>query len=551
MATLETPTELAQAIVTECLEQLDGAEVPHPLPYSLVFHSRAKKRQLGEMGAHRYINGAAAPATVILGAKGDFSFRRYSRLTPATLVAYELYAREFASSAREEWGPNSASFRFDSDLPRRLYPEKKLSDRHRWKKFNDDKNQHLKRCLHGTADAQLYCMTADLARFFDLIRHDRLSEELSRWYPTKKDRISTFGYFLGDITNDNTSLPIGPQGSFFFADVLLLHADRAACQGVGKVIRWVDELWWFDEHRSKIESRFRETLLAYSQLGLVFNEKKVGYVCPNKVLHENEAFKRIRDLYYKKLPDTSAAKIAFLCGLLMQRIEQETPYSHSDQFIINRMKELYLQDPADAVRASELTLEAFRRSYKRSPDALHTWHAVLKSLPDRRSVSKVATDCFKNHRYPLDSDRARLLELITNYDSMNGCEDIVKTASLAKTARDERKCVSYRGNALRAHACRTLSEELCLDLARASRDRELRQYVAATALCLPRGKSQSIFSILRDTPLDDEDSHLMDAYYERLPEIEDDPMKTPEKFLIPGNVSVIEMELKRSIRDAY
>lgn len=551
MPALADPQSLAKTILRECLEQLDSLEVPDPLPYSLVLSNPAHRKKIASIGTQRYVNADPAPSTEILGAKGEFSFRRFSRVSPASLIAYELFAREFAVQSDENWSKICASFRFDPALPKRLYPERKPSDRNRWVKFKDERDKLLAKCGEQTTGVSHHCMAADLSRFFDLVRHDRLCEEMSHWYPLQGSRIEKAIEFLGKLTGDNEGLPTGPQCSFFFADLLLLRADEVAAKRVKNVIRWVDELWWFDKYPSKLEGSFRDTLLEYTKLGLNFNDKKCGFVKPGAILAETKSFDRFREMYYNKLPQTSAAKVAFLCGFLIDRVDQEAMFSYSDKFIINRIRELFREDPKGAMAASAITIEAFRRSYDRSRDSLNIWHAVLKCLPDRAAVVSAAYDCFKAFRYPMDSDRARLLELITSFDSKPQFEGIIKTDELAKGAQNRKKCVTYRGNALRAFVCRTQDHQLARTLAKKESDREFRQYIAAAALCLPRPKCCEIIATLRDAPVDDEDAVLMSAYADLCPAKGTKPEESPNLFLLPMNATVIAEDLARSVRNAY
>ena len=545
---LHKPEKLALSYSIEGAREIDHIPVPKPLPLELLFGDTDLRREAASIAVNYYRTAKAAPADYILAAKKQYSFRTHARLTLPTQIAFELMAREFAVAAHEGWSTMCFSFKFDKTLPNRLYPEKNPSDRHRWKKFDDERIKFIKKL--GPAEQNgLSGLTTDLSRFFDSVRRVALMRELERWFPSMTQQINDFGRFMDAMMGTKDGLPSSTQTAFFFGDLLLLDSDRAASSKCDAALRWVDEYWWFDKFPSQVEAAYRETLRAVGSLGLVFNDSKSKRLDRDEELQEAADFKTIRETYYGDLRtvDTSA-KCTFVCGLLIERANSEAQVSRIDKFLLNRLRELFAKDHANASAAESVVLRAFTQGFKRSRDSLGHWSEILMLLPSREKVIDIAFDAIKLRKYPLDADRARLLDMMAVPELKGYSEEKIPSTRLEDFVRSNQYCPTLRGSALRALYCRSRDIDLAIGVASSGeRNRLLREYVLATAIHGTSGEFAQVLQLLRASQLDEDEGLLIRAYeLLGMKEKEKSPLR-----LLPADPRILTGQLDMAVRRHY
>ncbi|MGI8923467.1 MAG: hypothetical protein ACR2HJ_05415 [Fimbriimonadales bacterium] len=545
---LDNSATLALNYVREAAREIDGLPLPRPLPVDLLFQERELRARIAKLGDQYYRAGSANSATFILGAKKQYSFRTHARLTLASQIAYELMAREFALCARSEWSGSCYSFRFDESIPKRLYPEKKPNDRQRWKKFDEQRLKLVRRIGLHEKDG-LSGLTADVSRYFDNVRQPKLLGELKRWFPAMEARINDFGRLLRAVMGEKDGLPAGPQTSFFFGDLLLIDADKSASARCEHTMRWVDEYWWFDNYPSKVEAAYRETLGAIGELGLVFNDSKSKHLDRNHELSAWEDFKLVRETFYKDLGSaTTSTKCSFICGLIFERASAGTPQTSLDKFLLNRLRELFALDNVGASETQKLVLRSFVQSYRRSKDALGQWCDILLMLPDRAAVFDAAYDAFQHGKYPLDVDKARLLDMMCVPELAASYERQIPSAKLEEMARSSANCPTLRGSALRTLYSRTRDMGPALELARnGGGPRLFREYIAAVGVLGPSTACKEVIHALQTTQIDDEEGIVL-AAYDRLTPSEDGAAGLR---LLPADPFILTQQLRLAVSQRY
>ncbi len=545
---LPDASKLARSYVSGAAHEIDSLPVPKPLPAALVYYDRDIKRRIAAIGEQYYRDGYASAATFILAAKKQYSFRTHARLSVASQIAFELSAREFALECKKDWSPNSYSFVFDKSLPKRLFPEVKPHNRDRWRKFEDKRVELIKQ-LGPRERGGLAGLTTDLSRYFDNIRRPRLINEMEEWFPKMGGRVKSFSKILDLIMDGKDGLPQSSQTAFFFGDLFLLNADKVASERSAHYLRWADEYWWFDKYPSAVEASYRATLAIISDLGLVFNDSKSKHIDREEELQDRSEFQLVREVYYGSIDkNATAAKAGFICGMMLERASSNRPQTPLDKFLLNRLRELFATDVNGAKETQKLVLRSFVQSYKRSKDALGQWGDILLMLPDRGAVLEEAWEAFKKGKYPLDSDRARLLDMMAVPEFAKDSESKVKSSLLEKLARNEDNCATLRGSAVRALFCRNSDIDLALELAKSSNNRLLRECIAATAILAKCKHCKKVLNELMKTVIDTEEEVTITAY-QRLCHCEKGEVRA-QRFL-PSDPLILRQQLELAIRRKY
>lgn len=546
---LPDSSKLAKEYFLGAASEIDSLPLPKPLPMALLFQDGDLRRKIAEIGDQYYRDGDACPATFILAAKKQYSFRMHARLTLASQIAFELSAREFAMASDKAWAPASYSFVFDKTLPKRLYPETGPHKRDRWLRFEHRRVELIKQ-LGPAEQGRLSGLTTDLSRYFDNVRRPKLLKEMEQWFPKMKGRVQSFGNILDVIMDGRDGLPQSSQSGFFFGDLFLLNCDKVAGEKAQHFLRWADEYWWFDKYPSTVEASFRATLASISELGLVFNDSKSKHVDREEELRERAEFQLVREIYYGSLGKSdTAAKCGFICGMIIERASGEKSQTPLDKFLLNRLRELFATDREGAKVTQKLVLRGFTQSYKRSKDALGQWGEILLMLPDRTAVFEEAWAAFKTGKYPLDSDRARLLDLMAVPEFATASESTIKSSQLEKIARNHKNCPTLRGSSLRALFCRNKDIGLAIDIAKTTDSRLMREYIAATGVLSQCKDCKKVIAELRKSQIDAEEGILLTAY-ERLCHCEEDVEPHPLRFL-PSDPFILTKQLELAVRRKY
>jgi|GEM_PF-3515032 len=533
---LPDPKGLARKYVKRAANEIDSILIPKALPLILLSEDTIYRNAIAEIGVDYFSSGHAAKASQIRSAKGAYSYRLHTKPSHSTQIAFDLFAREFAMLCPKQLAHFSYSMKFSDELPNRLFPERSAAKRDRWVQFEEQRKSLLRQV--AIRPQKMYAMTADIARFFDGCDRDELYRAMNLIFPSQKSRISSFATFLGEIMGSNRGLPASTSSSFFFADLLLCHCDSEAKGQASQLLRWSDEYWWFSKYPSHLEDAYRKALGAISRLGLHFNESKTRIVDAEKELYDESDYQRIKDTYFQQFKTASVeVKAGYICGVVSERVAAGIRYDRTDRFLLNRLRDLFLRDREAAAVAEAAVLRVFEVSYGVSKDALLRWIGILLMLPTRTKVIEAANRAFKEGKYPLDSDRALLMDLMAVDGAVYGN---ISMSSLVAIIEDPSRCSTVRGSALRLYGSLNPSLDLLSEFARPHRgDRVLREYVAATALSNSTAKGVEIVEKMKKQPIDQEEMEYMSAILRLFVPLQDRRVN----FLLPSDPILIRQQL--------
>jgi len=292
----------------------------------------------------------------------------------------------------------------------------------------------------------------DLADFFETIQHARLEDRILTEFSATdapRDQLllvrDTIVALLRRWHPDHRGLPQGAAPSFFLADVFLLRADRAHREAGRRLLRWVDDRYFFATTFQDAQRALREAEQRDREDALLRSSAKTDVILGD-MLHEQWQRDQLEYEAYTTFSRRTPAPQRIDYILHRLRDEHDAFSSYVIRFLLTRAAELAYHGHISWKQARNLG-ELFRATVVRDPQYARHWCAVLGALASSVQVQELVGDLIRSDLVVDDTTVAHLYDILLHGQP----ECYAQQALSERAAADgscEALCASRRGKAL-------------------------------------------------------------------------------------------------------